>query len=68
MHAFSTHRPNPLYQRVLAMLEQALGPEHPQVAVSLRHYATLLRQTNRTAEAKKLEARAKAISNRRAHE
>ncbi len=51
----------PLYQRSLAILEKALGAEHPNVATSLEKYAALLRKTGRDAEAEKLEARAKAI-------
>ncbi len=51
----------PLYQHSLAILEKALGPEHPHVATTLENYAELLRKTNRKKKAKKLEARAKAI-------
>ncbi len=45
----------------LAIVEKALGPEHPDVAQSLENYAALLRQTARADEAKRMEARAKAI-------
>ncbi len=41
--------------------EKALGPEHPHVATNLMNYAALLRKTGRSAEASKMEARAKAI-------
>ncbi len=51
----------PLFQRALAINEKALGPEHPDVAQSLENYAALLRQTARAYEAKRMEARAKAI-------
>ena len=51
----------PLYQRALAILEKALGPEHPNVATSLENYAVLLRKTDRNAEADELEKRARAI-------
>ncbi len=51
----------PLYQRALAIVEKALGPEHPHVATSLENYAALLRQTARADEAERMEARAKAI-------
>ncbi len=51
----------PLYQRALATVEKALGPEHPHVATSLENYAALLRQTARADEAERMEARAKAI-------
>ncbi len=45
----------------LANREKALGPEHPDVAQGLENYAALLRKTGRSAEASKMEARAKAI-------
>ena len=32
-------RAEPNYQRVLALLEKALGPEHPDVALSLNNLA-----------------------------
>ncbi len=51
----------PLYKRSLAIVEKALGPEHPDVATSLKNYAALLRKTGRATEASKMEARAKAI-------
>ncbi len=51
----------PLDQRALAIMEKALGPEHPNVAASLERYAELLRKTERNAEADRLEKRAKAI-------
>jgi tetratricopeptide (TPR) repeat protein len=50
-----------VYERSLRILENALGPAHPDVASVLLDYAGVLRKTNRTAEAEKLEARAKAI-------
>ena len=46
-------------ERSLAIQEKALGPEHPDVATSLENYAALLRETGRTAEADKMEARAR---------
>jgi hypothetical protein len=55
-----------LYKRSLAIHEKALGPEHPNVATSLENYAALLRETGRTCEANKVEARAKAIRAKRA--
>ncbi len=51
----------PLYQRSLAIWENALGPEHPDVATSLENYAALLRETEREDKAEEMEARAKAI-------
>ncbi len=50
----------------LAIWEKALGPDHPNVVASLENYAALLRETGRTAEANKMEARAKAIRVKRA--
>ena len=51
----------PRYKRALAILEKALGPEHPNVATTLENHASLLRETGRVSEAAELEARAKAI-------
>ncbi len=57
----------PLYKRALAIKEKVLGPEHPEVATSLSNlglllnYSVLLRATNRSDEAERMEARAKAI-------
>jgi hypothetical protein len=56
----------PLCKRGLAILEKALGPEHPAVAKSLENYAALLRKTHREAEAEPMEARAKAIRAKKA--
>jgi hypothetical protein len=47
-------------------MEEALGPNHPHVATTLENYAALLRESGRTCEAKKMEARAKAIRVKRA--
>ena len=58
----------PLHKRALAIREKAFGPEHPNVAQGLANYAALLRETGRTAEANKMEARAKAIWARHARE
>ena len=51
----------PLYKRVLAIQEKALGPEHPKVARSLNNLAVLYNAQGRDDEAKKLFARAKRI-------
>jgi hypothetical protein len=51
----------PLHQRALAIRERVLGPEHPDVALLLENYATLLHRMNRTEEAVKLEERAQTI-------
>ena len=58
----------PFHKRSLAIREKALGPEHPDVAQSLESYAALLRNTQRTTEATKMEARAKAIRAKHAKE
>ncbi len=58
----------PLYQQALANREKALGPEHPDVAQGLENYAALLRKTGRSAEATRMEARAKAIQAKHAEE
>ena len=52
----------PLFQRALLNFEKALGPEHPDLATTLESYASLLRRMHRDAEAERLRARAKAIS------
>ena len=57
-----------LYKRSLSIWEKALGPEHPLVAKILVNYAALLRNTGRTTEATKMEARAKAILAKHARE
>ena len=49
------------YQRALAILEKALGPEHPGLAPSLDLYSDVLRKMGRAIEAEKMEARAQAI-------
>ncbi|MEE8513514.1 MAG: tetratricopeptide repeat protein [Gammaproteobacteria bacterium] len=58
----------PLYKRALAIVEKALGPDHPNIATSLENYAAVLRKTGRTTEAANLEARANAIRAQRAME
>jgi tetratricopeptide (TPR) repeat protein len=51
----------PAYDRALAILEKALGPDHPHVALFLENYVVLLRKLDRTAEAQTMEVRAKTI-------
>jgi tetratricopeptide (TPR) repeat protein len=51
----------PLYKRSLAIWEKALGPDHPNVAMSLNNLALLYRATKREKEAQELEARAARI-------
>ncbi|MEE8285771.1 MAG: hypothetical protein V3R72_03675 [Gammaproteobacteria bacterium] len=45
-----------------------MGPEHRDVAQGLENYAALLRKTGRSAEATRMEARAKAIRAKRAEQ
>ena len=50
-----------LFERALRIFEQALGPDHPNVAARLESYAFLLKAVDRPEEAAPLEARARAI-------
>ncbi len=63
-----TTEAEPLYKRALAIREKALGPKHPDLATALENYASLLRKTERTTEATKMEARAEAIRAKHARE
>jgi Tetratricopeptide repeat len=54
-----------LYQRALPLFEQALGPSHPHVEICLRNYARLLRDMQRRAEVRTLEARARQVRHTR---
>ena len=47
----------PLFKRSIAIIEQALGPDYPTLAVRLENYAALLRRTGRVTEVDNLEAR-----------
>jgi tetratricopeptide (TPR) repeat protein len=51
----------PLYQRALAILEEALGPHHPHLATSLNNLALLYRAGGKYGEAEPLYRRALAI-------
>ena len=51
----------PLYKRALTIAEKALGPDHPNVAMSLNNLAALYRATKRDKEAETLEQRATRI-------
>ena len=51
----------PLFKRALAILDRALGPKHPDVALVLKNYAALLRKTGHSGEATMMGLRAKAI-------
>ena len=54
-----------LLKRVLAIEEEVLGPDHPQLAVDLAGYARVLHLARRKTEASQAEARANAIMGRR---
>ncbi len=58
----------PLYQRAVAIMEKALGTDHPNVATSLENYAELLRNMNRETEAARMEALAETIRAKHAEE
>jgi uncharacterized protein YoaH (UPF0181 family) len=51
----------PMMRRALAIDEQSLGPDHPNVARNLHNLAVLLQATNRLADAKPLGRRALKI-------
>lgn len=51
----------PIFKRVIAVYEGSVGPNNPLLADALDNYSKLLRKQKRTAEAVKLEARAKSI-------
>ncbi len=52
----------PLYKRSLAILEKALGPEHPNVAMSFNNLALLYEAQGRYGDAEPLYKRSLAIS------
>jgi hypothetical protein len=58
-HSFA--KAEPLYQRALALREQALGPQHFQVGESLNNLAAVYLYQGRKAKAKPLMQRALAI-------
>ncbi len=51
----------PLYKRSLAIFEKALGPEHPNVALSLNNLAQLYQDQGKYADADPLYKRSLAI-------
>jgi tetratricopeptide (TPR) repeat protein len=51
----------PLYKRSLAILERALGPDHPDIATSLNNLAAMYGAQGREADAEPLYKRALAI-------
>ena len=56
----------PLFERALAIDEKALGPDHPDVAPVLEHYAVPLRRMGRIAQAEAAEDRVRIIRDRSA--
>jgi tetratricopeptide (TPR) repeat protein len=52
----------PLYQRSSAIMQQALGPDHPDVALSLNNLALLYQAEGRYSEAEPLYKRSLTIS------
>ena len=54
----------PLHERALAIREKALGPEHPDTALSLSNLARVLRDLGEFPEAERLFERATAIGDR----
>lgn len=48
-------------KRALAIAESSLGPDHPNMASTLEHYAALLGDIGRKADAARVTARVKAI-------
>ena len=50
----------PLYKRLLAINEKALGPDHPSVALALNDLAELYKEEGRYADAEPLYKRALA--------
>jgi hypothetical protein len=55
-----------LFLRALIINEQALGPEHPLMAIILQNYASLLLETGREDEATDPQMRAQSIWSKRA--
>ena len=54
----------PLYERVLAIWENALGPDHADIAIALSHLAKLYIAEGRFAEAEPMQRRALAVRER----
>ena len=52
----------PLYKRAIIIRVKSLGWKHPQVKTGIENLATLYRETDREAEAEKLEKRAAAMA------
>jgi tetratricopeptide (TPR) repeat protein len=56
----------PFYERALAIWDEALRPDHPNLPTCLQNYALLLRNMDRPEEAEPLEVRARTIRAKRA--
>ena len=54
----------PLYQRVLTLLEQTVGPEHPTLATTLNNLAVMYEAQDKYSEAEALYQRALALMER----
>ena len=50
-----------LYVRALKIGEQSLGEAHPDVVATLSNYSVVLRKLRRKAEARRLDARVRAL-------
>ena len=57
-------RSEPIYQRILKIVETAYGKDHPNTAAVLTQYAAHSRKAGNAAQAKSLEDRAAAINGR----
>ncbi len=60
-HQKSYDKAEAVYQRCLSLKEGTNGPHHSDIVIILGHYASLLREADRSMEASELEARAQAI-------
>ena len=58
----------PLYPRAIAIVEKALGPDHPTLAVLMENYAVVLRRAHRDAEALEMDERARDIRTRHSYD
>jgi tetratricopeptide (TPR) repeat protein len=52
-----------MLQEVIAAQERVLGPNHPQLAVSLENYSAVLKRLHQNGDAKRAQSRANAIIN-----
>ena len=49
------------YSRAVVIMEKSLGPDHPDLAQTLAHYALLLEKTKRKSEASAMKNQVKEI-------